>query len=60
MRFNEVEKYSDGTLKVIALQLKNRLEILNKDYPQILPVERFIIENALEVIEDRLEDRRTI
>mgnify|MGYP003330959220 CR=1 FL=1 len=60
MRFNEIAKYSDGTLKVIALQLRNQLEILNKDYNQIVPVKCFTIENALEVVEDHLDYRCTI
>ena len=60
LRFDEVAKYSDGTLKMIVLQLRKRLEIINKESPQIIQIERFTIEKALEVIEDRLDYRKTI
>ena len=60
LRFDEVDRYSNGTLKLIVLQLKKRLEMINKEPNRAVQIERFTIDKALEVIEYRLDYRKTV
>jgi len=60
LRFEEVQKYSDGTLKMIRMRLNNKLEVDKKAKEKIEQIEKDLILKALQLIQDRLDFRNTI
>lgn len=60
LRFGEIEKYSDGTLKMIRLKLNSKLDIDKKEKVKMDQRDRKLIIKVTDTIQDRLDYRSTI
>ena len=60
MRFSEVDKYFDGTIKLIGQKLNRKLNAIDKEKEKLDKSDRSLIERASEVIQDRLKYRNAI
>lgn len=59
LRFDEVQKYSDGTLKLIRQKSNRKLDADNKE-KEMDKRDRSLIERAVDAIQDRLNFQNAI
>ena len=60
LRFEEIQKFSNGTLKMIRMKLNNKLNEDKNVKKKMDQTERDLILRVLHLIQDRLEYRNTI